>query len=162
MKPTQSDDSAYRSGVGMLLFNVESRVWVGQRHDIPGAWQMPQGGIDKGESPREAAFRELREEVGTDRAEIVAESARWLRYDLPRGLAGRAWRGRYRGQRQKWFAMRFLGDDRDIDLNLHHPEFCAWQWVDMDALPSLVIPFKRAVYRQVVAEFRDCVVSGEV
>ena len=119
----------YRRGVGIMLLNPERRIFAGRRIDTPGAWQMPQGGIDKGESPREAALRELHEEVGTDKAEILAETAGWLTYELPGNLHLEAWGGRYRGQQQKWFAMRFLGKDRDIRLDAHHPEFDAWKWV---------------------------------
>jgi putative (di)nucleoside polyphosphate hydrolase len=145
---------AYRRGVGIMLLNGAGQVFVGRRIDRDEeAWQMPQGGIDPGETPRQAAFRELKEEVGTDKAEIVAESADWLRYDLPSGLRGKLWRGRYRGQRQKWFAMRFLGRDSDIDLTRHHPEFNAWQWVEHERLDALIVPFKRQLYRDIVAEF---------
>ena len=144
---------AYRRGVGIMLLNDKNRVFVGRRIDRQEeAWQMPQGGIDPSETPRAAAFRELKEEVGTDAAEIVRESTGWLRYDLPAGLGG-LWRGRYRGQEQKWFAMRFLGRDGDIDLTTHHPEFSAWQWVAPERLEGLIVPFKRALYRDIVAEF---------
>jgi putative (di)nucleoside polyphosphate hydrolase len=114
---------------------------------------MPQGGIDKGETPRQAAVRELKEEAGVDKAEILAESAGWLTYDVPREIAGRLWRGRYRGQMQKWFAMRFTGQDRDIDLRTHHPEFDAWKWIAPAELPSLIVPFKRQLYLDVLREF---------
>lgn len=139
-----------------MLFGPDGRVWVGNRIDTPGAhWQMPQGGIDEGESPAAAARRELREEIGTDKAEIIAESRQWLHYDLPPHLLGKVWKGRYRGQKQRWFALRFLGCDSDIDLDTRHPEFDAWQWVELDDLPGLVIPFKRDTYRAVVSEFRE-------
>ncbi len=144
----------YRAGVGIMLLDRDGRAFVGRRIDTGGDnWQMPQGGIDRGESPREAALRELKEEVGTDRAEILAESGAWLSYDVPQPLAGRLWRGRYRGQRQKWFAMRFTGRDGDIDLKTHHPEFDAWKWVAPAALPELIVPFKRQLYRNVLKEF---------
>jgi putative (di)nucleoside polyphosphate hydrolase len=149
-----SAPGAYRRGVGIMLLNREGRVFVGRRIDRDqDAWQMPQGGIGKGETPREAAFRELKEEVGTDQAELLAESARWLQYDLPASLRSRLWRGRYRGQKQKWFAMRFLGRDSDIDLAAHHPEFNAWQWVEHRRLDTLIVPFKRKLYRDIVVEF---------
>jgi putative (di)nucleoside polyphosphate hydrolase len=145
---------AYRRGVGIMLLHRDGRVFVGRRIDRDEeAWQMPQGGIDPGETPRQAAFRELKEETGTDKAEIAAESADWLRYELPAGLRGKLWRGRYRGQKQKWFAMRFKGRDADIDLAAHHPEFNAWQWVAHERLDALIVPFKRELYRAVVAEF---------
>ena len=144
----------YRRGVGIMLLNRDGKVFVGRRIDQEEeAWQMPQGGIDRGETPRDAAFRELREEAGTDKAEIVAESKGWLTYDLPGALRGRLWRGRYIGQKQKWFAMRFQGRDEDIDLATHHPEFSAWRWVGHDQLVTLIVPFKRALYRDVLAEF---------
>jgi putative (di)nucleoside polyphosphate hydrolase len=144
----------YRAGVGIMLLDRRSLVFVGRRIDTAGEnWQMPQGGIDKGESPRQAARRELKEEAGTDKAEILAESAGWLTYDVPREIAGRLWRGRYRGQMQKWFAMRFTGEDRDIDLKTHHPEFDAWKWIAPAELPRLIVPFKRQLYLDVLREF---------
>lgn len=145
----------YRPGVGVMLLDRANRVFVGRRIDMQGDnWQMPQGGIDRGETPRQAALRELKEEVGTDKAEIVAESQGWLSYEVPAEIAGRLWRGRYRGQRQKWFAMRFTGEDRDIDLMTHHPEFDAWRWVAPAELPTLIVPFKRQLYRDILQEFR--------
>lgn len=145
----------YRRGVGLMLFNRMGRVFVAQRRDMAGAaWQMPQGGIDPGESPRAAALRELREEVGTTKAEIVAESRDWIRYDLPPEIVPRVWGGRYRGQEQKWFALRFLGSDADIDLAAHDPEFRAWRWAEVDELPRLIVAFKRPVYLAVIDEFR--------
>ena len=146
----------YRAGVGIMLLNSDKRVFVGKRVDMAGEnWQMPQGGIDKGESPRQAALRELKEEVGTDRAEILAESAGWLSYDVPRDITRRLWGGRYRGQKQKWFVMRFTGADRDIDLRTHHPEFSAWRWVEAEELPRLIVPFKRQLYQDLLAEFAE-------
>jgi putative (di)nucleoside polyphosphate hydrolase len=157
--PDQAAQLPYRPCVGMLLLNAEGKVFVGRRidsaHEADNIWQMPQGGIDDGESPRTAALRELREEIGTDKAEILAESRHWLHYDLPPHLIGKVWKGRYRGQKQRWFALRFLGRDSDIDLATEHPEFDAWQWVELDDVPALVIPFKRDTYRAVVSEFRD-------
>ena len=156
--PEEIAKLAYRPGVGMMLVNTEGNVFVAQRMDAPlTAWQMPQGGIDPGEDPRSAALRELKEEIGTDMAEIIAESRDWLRYDLPPELIGRVWQGRYRGQRQKWFVLRFLGRDGDIDIATEHPEFSAWRWADLDSLPDLIIPFKRKLYLDLVAEFRDLV-----
>jgi putative (di)nucleoside polyphosphate hydrolase len=119
------------------------------------AWQMPQGGIDPGEAPREAALRELREEVGTDKAEIIAESRVLHRYDLPAEIAGQMWGGQFRGQKQIWFAMRFTGEDIDINLATEHPEFDAWKWVAADELPELIVPFKRAIYVAILEEFRE-------
>jgi putative (di)nucleoside polyphosphate hydrolase len=146
----------YRPGVGVMLIDREGRVFVGRRIDTHGEqWQMPQGGIDRDETPRAAALRELKEEVGTDKAEILAEAAKWLAYEVPPTLAGRLWRGRYRGQMQKWFAMRFTGEDRDIDLETHHPEFNAWRWAEPAELPGLIVPFKRQLYLDVLAEFAE-------
>jgi putative (di)nucleoside polyphosphate hydrolase len=144
----------YRPGVGIMLLDRERRVFVGRRIDMAGDnWQMPQGGIDRGESPRDAALRELKEEVGTDKAEFLAEAARWLRYEVPQAIAGRIWGGRYRGQMQKWFAMRFTGTDGDIDVATAHPEFNAWRWVAAADLPALIVPFKRQLYHDILAEF---------
>jgi len=140
-----------------MLQNRQREVLVGRRLDMPmsPAWQMPQGGIDLGETPRQAALRELKEEIGTDKAEIVAESRVWLKYDLPVELAGGMWGGRYRGQQQKWFVMRFTGSDDDINLATEHPEFDAWQWVASEQLPNLIVPFKRQLYIDILAEFRE-------
>ena len=145
----------YRPCVGIMLLNADGHVFVAQRIDQQvEAWQMPQGGIDDGEAPATAALRELAEEIGTDKAEILAESPDWIPYDLPEDLANKVWKGRYRGQTQKWFAMRFTGADGDIDINTKHPEFDAWRWAAMGDLPNLIVPFKRAVYEQVVGMFR--------
>jgi putative (di)nucleoside polyphosphate hydrolase len=150
------DDLAdYRPCVGILLVNREGKAWVGRRIDMPpgmSAWQMPQGGIDPGEMPKQAARRELYEETGTDKAEIVAESRQWLHYDLPDSIRT-GWRRRWRGQKQKWFLMRFAGKDIDIDLHRHEAEFDAWKWVEPAELPGLVVDFKRAVYVALLEEF---------
>jgi putative (di)nucleoside polyphosphate hydrolase len=155
-QPSPRDISAlpYRLGVGIMLFNRGGDVFVARRIDTRAdAWQMPQGGIDEGEAPRAAALRELEEEIGTGNAIVLAESRDWYAYDLPRDLVGRVWGGRYRGQRQKWFAMRFLGRDSDINLATAHPEFDAWQWVPLDRLTDLIVPFKRPIYTSLVDEF---------
>ena len=147
----------YRPCVGVLLFNAERQVFVGKRIDmVQEAWQMPQGGIDRGEDPRDTALRELEEETGVrpDKVEILAETREWLRYDLPPNLVRRVWHGRYRGQEQKWFAARFLGTDADIDIWTAHPEFSDWRWSPVDQLTENVVPFKRALYEAVIAEFR--------
>jgi len=144
----------YRPCVGLMLFNRQGLVFVARRIDTKGdAWQMPQGGIDEGEAPRDAAMRELAEEIGTDKAEIVGESARWYDYDLPAELIGKTWGGRYRGQRQKWFALRFTGRDADIDIATRHPEFDRWKWAPIETLPSLAVAFKRDIYERLAAEF---------
>jgi putative (di)nucleoside polyphosphate hydrolase len=148
----------YRPGVGVLLLNAEGKVFVGRRIDTTAeAWQLPQGGIDPGENPREAALRELEEETGVTLVEILAESRGWLTYDLPAEIAGKVWGGRFRGQRQKWFAMRFLGDDRDIDIQTAHPEFDAWRWADLDEVPAQIVAFKHSLYQDILKEFRDLI-----
>ena len=144
----------YRPCVGIMLINKDGLILVAQRIDQRAeAWQMPQGGIEDGETPRQAALRELEEEIGTGRAEIIAESDDWIHYDLPRDLADKVWHGRFRGQTQKWFAMRFLGQDEDINLATAEPEFDAWKWTPMATLADVVVHFKRENYRQVVAAF---------
>jgi putative (di)nucleoside polyphosphate hydrolase len=155
-------DLPYRPCVGVVLFNPQGLVWIGRRADKPNDegkglwWQMPQGGIDEGEDPAEAALRELEEETGVRSAEIIAEAPEWYAYDLPEHLIGKAWGGRYRGQKQKWFAARFLGDESEIDISGrgHAPEFDAWRWERLERLPALVVPFKRPVYERVVEAFR--------
>ncbi len=152
----------YRACVGVALFNRQGLVWIGRRRDKQndeGAgqwWQMPQGGIDEGENPAEAAMRELQEETGVTSAEVIAEAPEWLTYDLPAHLIGIAWKGRYRGQRQKWFACRFVGEDTEIDISGigHKAEFDQWRWVPITDLPDLIVPFKRNVYVEVVKAFR--------
>jgi putative (di)nucleoside polyphosphate hydrolase len=147
---------SYRLAVGIMLLNRTGKVFVARRIDMPTmpAWQMPQGGIDPGETPLQAAWRELKEEIGTDKAELLAESRSWLQYDLPADLARGVWGGRYRGQRQRWFAMRFTGSDADIDLATEHPEFDAWRWLAPQRLPEVIVPFKRQLYIDILAEFR--------
>lgn len=154
-------DLPYRANVGAVLFDRRGLVFVARRADLPdaegaaGAWQLPQGGIDPGEDPRGAVLRELAEEIGTDRAEIIGEHPDWLSYDLPTELVGVALGGRYRGQRQRWFALRFLGEDHDIRLNADpHPEFDAWRWAALGELPGLAAPFKRDIYRVLARSFR--------
>ena len=157
----KTSDLPYRPCVGILLLNHEQKVFVGCRIDQRAeAWQMPQGGIDAGEDPEDAAFRELEEEIGTRQAEIIAVSPGWITYDLPEELVGKVWKGRYRGQKQKWFAMRFLGTDADINLEAHHPEFSEWKWVSMNALPDLIVPFKRQSYVEVVDCFAHLLSEG--
>ena len=159
----QFEELPFRPCVGVVLFNRDGLVFIGRRLDGPGyvdpthAWQMPQGGIDAGEAPWPAALRELREETNIRSVERIGEITEWLKYDIPRELVGQAWNGKYRGQTQKWFAMRFVGDDSEIDLA--HPdgaaeaEFGAWRWEPLRNVPRLVVPFKRAVYDRVASEF---------
>ena len=151
----------YRPNVGAVLFNPAGLVFLARRADLPnaegaaGGWQLPQGGIDAGEDPRTAVLRELAEEIGTDRAEILAEHPDWLTYDLPPELLGRALGGHYRGQRQRWFALRFLGSDAEIRLDADpHPEFDAWRWGRLAELPALAVGFKQAIYATLAEAFR--------
>jgi putative (di)nucleoside polyphosphate hydrolase len=151
---------SYRPNVGAVLFNPAGLVLVARRADLPnaegapGGWQLPQGGMDEGEDPRGAVLRELEEEIGTDRAEIIAEHPDWLTYDLPPELVGAALGGRYRGQRQRWFALRFLGEDADIRLDRDpHPEFDAWRWAPLAELPLLAVAFKRPIYAVLARAF---------
>ncbi len=155
----------YRPCVGIMVLNSQGLVWCGRRIAEPDSefentemrWQMPQGGIDDGEDPLEAARRELYEETGMRSVALIGEAARWINYDLPAHLVGVAFKGRYRGQTQKWFAFRFEGDEGEIQIDPppggHKPEFDNWAWTEMNDLPGLIVPFKRAVYEQVVAEF---------
>jgi putative (di)nucleoside polyphosphate hydrolase len=148
------EDSQYRAGVGIILLNSRNEVFVGRRVDLPqDAWQAPQGGIDEGESPQQAALRELKEEIGVDDVDVLAESRGWLYYDLPEELARKAWGGRWKGQRQKWFVMLFKGSDTDINIATEHPEFNAWRWVPVKELTALAVSFKRQLYLNVLGEF---------
>jgi putative (di)nucleoside polyphosphate hydrolase len=151
----------YRPAVGIMLINRGGLIFAGRRVDqtVEG-WQMPQGGIDGDETPAEAALRELKEEVGTDKAVILRELDEWLTYELPAHLVGVALHGRFRGQRQKWLAMRFTGKPHDIDLKTEHPEFAAYKWLAIDELPKLIVPFKRELYLKVVAAFRDLAIPA--
>ncbi|KQI69995.1 RNA pyrophosphohydrolase [Loktanella sp. 3ANDIMAR09] len=155
MTDAQISDLPYRPCVGVMLVNTRGHVWVGSRLDRDAdAWQMPQGGVDPGETCRDAALRELWEETGvSDRLiTIEGETAGLIRYDLPHDLVGKVWGGKYRGQEQKWFLFRFHGEDSDIDIATEHPEFSEWKWMPRDQLVANIVPFKRAVYEQVLAE----------
>jgi putative (di)nucleoside polyphosphate hydrolase len=149
---TQAPGADYRPNVGIMLLNAQGQVFVGRRHDTPDAWQMPQGGIDEGETPAEAVLRELREEVGTTKAEIIFAIDGWIAYDLPPEIAAKSWGGRWKGQAQQWFVLRFTGEDTDIDIDTEHPEFSAWRWVERHELPQLIIGFKRPVYEALLIE----------
>jgi len=141
-----------------MLLNPEGKVFVGKRIDSTSeAWQMPQGGIDEGEEPFASAMREMMEEVGTNKAELIAQSKGWHDYDLPDHLVPKLWGGKFRGQRQKWFCLRFTGNDSDINIATAHPEFSHWQWVDIKKLPEMIVPFKRKLYQEIVAEFSSAI-----
>jgi putative (di)nucleoside polyphosphate hydrolase len=158
LSDTEIDLLPYRRGVGIVLLNGKDEVFVAQRIDSPvPAWQMPQGGIDKGEEPLAAAWRELFEETGVKSAVLLEETPDWLRYDLPRELVPNIWKGRYRGQKQKWFAFRFTGNDSEIDINGEHPEFSEWRWADLKKTPDFIVGFKRPLYEQVVKAFQHLV-----
>ena len=157
---SENDPREYRPCVGVMLVNAEGKAFVGKRLDNREGdwWQMPQGGVDDGEDLDKALLREVEEEVGArpEHLEIVARLAGELFYDLPPELRGKLWGGKYKGQRQSWFLVRFTGADSDIDLDAHeHPEFCEWKWVDPELLPELIVPFKREVYQAIVVGFRD-------
>ena len=150
------DNRPYRPCVGIFLLNPQGQVFVGARNDIPGDhWQMPQGGIDEGEEPHEAAFREMEEEIGTKNAEILAEHPDWVCYRLPSELAQTAWKGLYQGQMQRWFAFRFLGSDDEINIATEHPEFRDWKWANLENIPMETVEFKRSAYEEIRDAFRE-------
>lgn len=161
-------DLPYRANVGAVLFNRSGHVFVARRADLPAeraanGWQLPQGGIDAGENPRAAVLRELEEEIGTGSATIIGEHPEWLTYDLPPDLLGRALGGRYRGQRQRWFALRFEGQDDEVRLDLDpHPEFDAWRWAPLADLPGLAVGFKRPIYETLATSFTRFAVPGGI
>lgn len=158
MKPEDIARLPYRACVGVMLVNARGEAFVGQRKDRDhDAWQMPQGGIEKDEAPREAALRELEEETGVSRdlVTVMAETRAWVPYDLPHALVPHIWKGRFRGQEQKWFLMRFKGTDDQVNIETDHPEFSRWRWLPVDQLVPNIVPFKQAVYRAVIEEFEE-------
>ena len=158
MTPEEIAKLPYRPCAGVMLMNAEGKVFVGQRMDrFTEAWQMPQGGIDKGEDPREAALRELEEETGVSRdlVHVVAETRGWVPYELPHDLVPKLWKGKFRGQEQKWFLMRFQGTDDQVNIATEHQEFSAWKWMPVDQVLDSIVPFKRSVYEAVLSEFGE-------
>ncbi|WP_339634181.1 RNA pyrophosphohydrolase [uncultured Sneathiella sp.] len=144
----------YRPCAGMMILNRKGQVFVGRRLDMVSEyWQMPQGGIDDGEAPLEAALRELEEEIGTRDVELIHSLDEWLTYDLPDDLIGKVWKGKYRGQKQKWFLFRYLGEDQDINIVTRHPEFSEWKWATVSEIPQLIVPFKRDLYETIIQRF---------
>ena len=151
---TPYDKRPYRPCVGIFLINKDGYVFAGRRIDSRAeAWQMPQGGIDAGESPLEACMREMREEIGTNAAELIGQHDDWLYYDIPLPLADKLWQGKFKGQKQKWLALRFTGHESDINITTEEPEFCEWKWLSPNDLVNLAVPFKRAVYKKVLTSF---------
>ena len=151
----------YRKGVGIMLLNDEGGVFVGKRIDTRSeAWQMPQGGIDDGEDCEVAAYRELEEETCIKNVELLYQSKEWHRYDFPEHLVPKLWNGGFRGQQQKWFLMRFKGQDTEININTAEPEFCAWKWSPTDELNDIIVPFKRALYQKIITEFKEHVLQA--
>ncbi len=153
---TTNIDSLYRPGVGLAIFNQQGFVFVAERLDSPNSWQMPQGGIDEGEDFSVAAFREMEEEIGTRNARIIGMMEEWIYYDIPERTAKKLWDGKYKGQRQKWIALEFLGKDEEINLDFHeHPEFSRWKWISIDELKDHAVHFKKKVYKEVMKNFRE-------
>ena len=144
-----------RLGVGIVVLNRENKVFVGKRKDNPtDKWQMPQGGIDNGESVIQAMRRELKEETSIENIEILEELKDWTEYELPNYLLGKIWKGKYKGQKQKWFIVRFLGKDSEIDLNTEKPEFIEWRWLNVEKLPNVIVPFKKKVYLKLLPKIK--------
>ncbi|ATX65442.1 RNA pyrophosphohydrolase [Roseinatronobacter bogoriensis] len=158
MTPAQIEKLPYRPCVGIVLINAQGLIFAAQRIDSPTpAWQMPQGGIDAGENPGVAALRELQEEISVtpDLVAPLSETRDWLAYDLPHEIVPNIWNGCYKGQQQRWFLMRYLGRDDQINIQTAHPEFSEWRWIAADAMLHAIVPFKRQIYQQVIDEFRD-------
>ena len=148
-------DLPLRTGVGIVVLNSKNKVFVGKRRDNPlDKWQMPQGGVDLNEPLIKAMRRELVEETSIKNIEVLKEFDQWLEYELPKNLVGKIWRGKYRGQKQKWFVVRFLGNDDEININTKHPEFIDWQWIDVEELPKIIVLFKKHVYEEITEELK--------
>lgn len=153
-------DPLYRPAVGMMMLNAENKIFVGQRFDTKEmAWQMPQGGIGPHEDADQAMLRELEEEIGTRNVEIIVKSKSWYKYDLPSDIAKRLWSGKFKGQKQIWYVLRFRGADQDININTYHPEFSAWKWIDKEELLDLIVPFKRELYTRLLKDLWSYVES---
>jgi putative (di)nucleoside polyphosphate hydrolase len=151
-------DLPLRTGVGIAVLNSKNKVFVGKRKDNPfDKWQMPQGGVDQNESLLVAMKRELEEETSIKKIVILKEFNHWLEYELPEDLIGKIWKGKYRGQKQKWFIVKFIGDDNEININTKYPEFIEWKWIDVDLLPNLIVLFKKHVYEKVSAEIKKII-----
>ena len=162
LSPEEIEKLPYRDCAGIMMLNDSKQVFVARRIDTTSeAWQMPQGGIDGGEDVKETALRELKEEIGTDNVEVLAESKDWYFYDLPKEIVGKIWKGRYRGQRQKWFVVRFLGADAEINIETEHPEFNEWKWIDAQDMPDIIVPFKKKLYEDLIEEFKDIISGGK-
>ena len=145
-----------RNGVGVIVLNNENKVFVGKRKDNPvDRWQMPQGGINKNETPFNAMKRELEEETSITKIKILKEIESWLEYELPPNLLGKIWKGKYRGQKQKWFIVKFIGDENEINLKTEHPEFIEWKWIDYNTLPEVIVDFKKEVYIKLGSEIKN-------
>ena len=148
-------DLPLRTGVGISVLNSQNQIFVGRRIDNPfDKWQMPQGGVDPNEPLLAAMKRELKEETSIVNIEVLKEFNQWLEYELPENLIGKIWKGKYRGQKQKWFIVRFIGEEKEIDINTKYPEFIEWKWIDMDLLPDLIVNFKKHVYKDVLLELK--------
>ena len=155
MKNINKNNLPYRPGVGMMIVNKQKKIFVAKRLDSKvHAWQMPQGGMNLGETPSSAVFREMEEEIGTTKANIITESRMWYRYDIPEFLIKKLWSGKYRGQKQKWFLLEFYGEDSDINIGTQSPEFSDWRWATLEELPDIIIPFKKKLYEAVMQEFK--------
>ncbi|MGB1908761.1 MAG: RNA pyrophosphohydrolase [Candidatus Puniceispirillaceae bacterium] len=161
VRPLEYSKRPYRPCVGIMLINDNGHIFGGQRIDNQAeAWQMPQGGIDAGEDVETACFREMREEIGTNKADILSIHPEWLNYDIPLPLADRLWGGSYRGQSQKWVALRYTGQDSDINIATEEPEFFSWQWMSPADLIQLAVPFKRPVYEDIMTQFAQYIKAG--